>query len=316
MTKYYAAYGSNLCKAQMKLRCPKARPLGAVELPKAQLIFNGVADVVFHETKTAMIGLWEITDACEHTLDGYEGVISKETGKPFKCGAYRKETIRVIVTEDGEQVERDALIYVMNKDHRQMPMLTYLNTIKEGFRDFGLDEQWLREALKDTAADIKKQAAENKVRWEREDAERARQKSQPQHYHTTRRSPHKGITNYYDGPNYNPAQAAYYDRMQADEVDDLFRHKEVLWDDGQERPTPTEIMDELAREEMIEMSGLEHPRRLRTEQDYRDATAALAAAAKLQRETIVARHDKSGYKVPKTKSPHLFQETRYFPKRK
>ena len=38
MTKYYFAYGSNLNKEQMKFRCPKAKAIGGLELPKAQFV--------------------------------------------------------------------------------------------------------------------------------------------------------------------------------------------------------------------------------------------------------------------------------------
>lgn len=307
MTKYYAAYGSNLNKAQMKARCPKATAMGAVELPKAQLVFNGVADVVFHETKTAMIGLWKITDACERELDMYEGVISRKDGHAFKSGAYRKETIRVIVTEDGAEVETDALIYVMNRDKREMPMLSYLNRIKDGFKDFGLDEKWLREALVDTRADIAKQATERAARWAKEDAERAKQKALP--YYQQQRSPHHGITDLFDGPSYSEAQARYYDEKRGAGDD-------IVWDD---EPLNARHIERLRLDAEAEFEAFNEetytsidpdtfevkmpPRRLRTEQDYRNA-----------RETL-ERHNKSGYKLPVKKSVHLFDEP-YRPKQK
>jgi gamma-glutamylcyclotransferase (GGCT)/AIG2-like uncharacterized protein YtfP len=298
MTKYYAAYGSNLCKMQMKQRCPKAIALGGFELPSAQLVFNGVADVIFHKTKTAMIGLWKITDECEKSLDMFEGV--NRTGG----GAYRKEIVKV--TLDGVVV--DALIYVMNRSTRKMPMLSYLNIISEGFKDFGLDPKWLSAALVDT----REMAAAQEIKWAKEAAERARAPKKQPHQH--QRSPHHGITDRYDGPSYSRAQADYYDRTRGVEPD------QVIWDDvpafddaaGIERmrleaeaefenfdeetytepkrptrPTPLQVVNELNRQA---------PRRLRTKEDYR------AASDKLER------HNKSGYKLPARKGPHLFDE--------
>jgi hypothetical protein len=293
MTKYYAAYGSNLNKAQMKARCPKATALGAVELPKAQLIFNGVADVIFHETKTAMIGLWKITDECERELDMYEGVISRINSKKFKSGAYRKETVRVIVTKEGVEVETDALIYLMNRDRREMPMLSYLTLIKEGFKDFGLNEKWLREALVDTRANIAKQTAERAARHAKEDAERRQRPNVP--VYQSVRSPHHGITDMFDGPNYNAAQAAYFDSKRGDRLDD------VVWDDGsQHELTYTEYPQRAyTNEDVSRLYEARHKRKLYTKDDYRKASKELE------------RHNKSGYKLPKRKSPHLFDEPSY-----
>ncbi len=41
----YAAYGSNLNKAQMQKRCPKSKPFGAIVLDEFRLVFKGVADM-------------------------------------------------------------------------------------------------------------------------------------------------------------------------------------------------------------------------------------------------------------------------------
>jgi hypothetical protein len=219
MAKYYFSYGSNLNKAQMKRRCPKAVAVGPLEMPQAQLIFNGVADVVWHATKSAVGGLWRITDECEAALDGFEGVALKGGG------AYRKETIRVLVTVGGVEQEDDALIYVMNRSIRRMPSTEYLATIREGFANFGLDKQFLRTALLDTKAAVAEReasrAAKNVVndadrrRWAKEDADEARQ----------RRNRYSGGSYYQPGPRRN--------------LNDLFpdtcseTRDVVEWDDGE-----------------------------------------------------------------------------------
>ena len=52
----YAAYGSNLNKAQMQKRCPKSKPFGAIVLDEFRLVFKGVADM---EKKKTIKFFWE-----------------------------------------------------------------------------------------------------------------------------------------------------------------------------------------------------------------------------------------------------------------
>jgi gamma-glutamylcyclotransferase (GGCT)/AIG2-like uncharacterized protein YtfP len=287
MTKYYFAYGSNLNKEQMKLRCPKAKAIGGLELPKAQLVFNGVADVVFHETKTAVGGLYRITDECEKALDTYEGVTSYK-GR----GAYRKETIKVIVTEKGVERVADALIYVMNRDNRRMPTVSYLNTIMQGFADFGLDQSFLNRALLDTkkeaAAEADREIKERSARWAREDAERRDRGRNlaPAHYSFPRDpfkqpSPHKGITESFDDP---------VSDLFNDEVNNLYRD----FDGGAIRNMDREISDEEA--EANTWAKLEN-------EPVRDIPTR-------QSKTVKKVHDNAakGSKIPSDKSPHLFPE--------
>jgi gamma-glutamylcyclotransferase (GGCT)/AIG2-like uncharacterized protein YtfP len=131
MTNLYIAYGSNLNVRQMAHRCPAARIVGTTEIRDTRLVFRGVADVVRQEGMTVPVGVWKITAACEAALDRYEGVGS---------GMYRKE---YVTFDDGER----ALLYVMNSKGIYAPSSFYLDAIREGYRDFGLDEAPLREAV-------------------------------------------------------------------------------------------------------------------------------------------------------------------------
>ena len=77
----YFAYGSNINLDQMAYRCPDARVIGPVVLEGYRLAFrgnasgNGVATVVPHKGGKVHGLLWEITPACEQTLDRYEGYV-------------------------------------------------------------------------------------------------------------------------------------------------------------------------------------------------------------------------------------------------
>lgn len=139
---YYFAYGSNLNKEQMHRRCPKAVAVGKLTLPKARLVFRGVADVIYDPKSNVPGGLWKITKTCERALDRYEGVAS---------GLYAKRYIEISLVEDGERVSRQALLYTMNRDYFAPPADWYASVIRMGYRDFGLDRAVLEEAIANAA---------------------------------------------------------------------------------------------------------------------------------------------------------------------
>lgn len=137
---YYFAYGSNLNKEQMHMRCPAAKPVGRMTLPNARLVFRGVADVEYAEGESVVGGLWKITKACEEALDRYEGV---------KGGLYRKEYVKIQV---GKEKPRRCLVYVMNRETYWEPSPFYAGVIRQGYKDFGIDRQRLADAIDATKA--------------------------------------------------------------------------------------------------------------------------------------------------------------------
>ena len=130
MTKLYLAYGSNLNKAQMSQRCPTAKAVGAAMIYGYELVFRGVADIAKSKDPNMYIpvGIWEIEPADEFALDQYEGCRADGTG------LYRKIKVAGIMT------------YTMNTDVIAMPTTGYFNTILGGYRDFGLDTNFLYDA--------------------------------------------------------------------------------------------------------------------------------------------------------------------------
>jgi hypothetical protein len=143
----YFAYGSNLNVAAMKRRCPKAKKVGRLILPNAKLVFRGVADVIWAPKSRCPGGLWEITRKCEAALDRYEGVAS---------GLYRKEYLTVRLAKGGEP--QQVLVYLMNSDGVMPPWEEYIDTIAQGYRDFGLDRYlcYLDQALEHSWAEKNK----------------------------------------------------------------------------------------------------------------------------------------------------------------
>lgn len=136
--KLYIAYGSNLNKAAMRRRCPDARPLGKFYLTDARLVFRGVADVEYSPGDRVPCGLWAISDQDERHLDRYEGVSS---------GFYFKD--RSIQLSYRGSLYRP-LIYLMRSRGVFPPTASYVETVRDGYRDFALDQSYLDQAIVDS----------------------------------------------------------------------------------------------------------------------------------------------------------------------
>jgi gamma-glutamylcyclotransferase (GGCT)/AIG2-like uncharacterized protein YtfP len=151
------AYGSNLNIDQMSWRCPDAQPLGRIKLPDWRLVFRGVADVIQEPGAVCYGGVWRITKRCEAALDLYEGISSR---------LYRKEYIRINPLPDGE---RRMLVYVMNSTGIMPPSASYLECIRQGYRDHGMP----REAHRMLARAVRQSWDDKAPSWiERRRAER------------------------------------------------------------------------------------------------------------------------------------------------
>lgn len=160
----YWAYGSNLCLEHMKHRCPRARPIRSMTVTNAALVFRHVADVITREDSFVQGGLWRITPECEAALDRYEGVASR---------MYRKCYLDVIPT--AKKKKEKCLYYEMTATRGIYPPgQGYLNTIIQGYKDFGLDLEDLNLAVQESWGE-KKPTEEIRARvLRRQDAELAK----------------------------------------------------------------------------------------------------------------------------------------------
>lgn len=135
LKSYYIAYGSNLHFDQMKRRCPTAEFVGTSVIKDYRLAFRGCATIEPFSDALVPVGIWIIDQNAEKALDKYEGF-------PVY---YRKEYMSI--TLDGKVIT--AMVYIMNEDmhsyHR--PKNSYFNIVVQGYRDTGLDEEYLYEAL-------------------------------------------------------------------------------------------------------------------------------------------------------------------------
>jgi gamma-glutamylcyclotransferase (GGCT)/AIG2-like uncharacterized protein YtfP len=130
----YFAYGANLNKRAMKMRCAGAQAVGLAVLQGYKLCFRRWADIAVAKSGQVHGALWDVTEAGLRALDRYEG------------DDYRQ--IKVQVEHNGETV--DAVAYAM---HANVPLappdMEYYREVVVGYRDWGLDEQLLRRARYD-----------------------------------------------------------------------------------------------------------------------------------------------------------------------
>lgn len=144
--KLYLAYGQNLHIKTMQWRCPDAKPATDRAgnprkrmLSNAQLVFRGVADINWSPGARAPAGLWWISAADEAALDRIEGY-------PH---AYSKFNIWL-----DKAKTMSALIYLMNDRHGiHPPSAHYVSAVRDGYRNFGLDERFLDEAIEQSFTD-------------------------------------------------------------------------------------------------------------------------------------------------------------------
>jgi cation transport regulator ChaC len=100
-----------------------------------ELRFKGVATISPNKTSKVPVAVFDISSKDEYELDRYEGFANK---------LYRKEIIPVTL-DSGEVIE--CMVYILNNDrHDYMPSDYYLEIIKVGYRELGLDLKYLLRA--------------------------------------------------------------------------------------------------------------------------------------------------------------------------
>ena len=115
--KIYFAYGSNLNRKQMKLRCPTAKFINTCYLKNYKLVFRGVADVEECKGEKVWGALWKVGYRDIVNLDAYEG-FPNMYGKAYMNTKYGK-----------------GFFYIMNNQQDvKPPSEFYYETIKSGYR--------------------------------------------------------------------------------------------------------------------------------------------------------------------------------------
>jgi gamma-glutamylcyclotransferase (GGCT)/AIG2-like uncharacterized protein YtfP len=140
----YFAYGANLDMKNMFYRCPEARAICPACLRDYKLEFRanssgaGFATITPEQGKIVPGGLWSITRADLEALDHFEG---------YPRLYDRKQVI--VETPAGKKIK--ALAYIMTPGHQiAMPSNFYIKVLYRGYMDFGLDQAYLLQAIKET----------------------------------------------------------------------------------------------------------------------------------------------------------------------
>ncbi len=145
----YFAYGSNMNLDQMAYRCPAAEAVCTAKLEGYELFFagrpgNGVASIRPKQGGTVVGVLWKLTEACEKSLDHYEGFPA----------LYGKETVRV---RGSDGTEYRVTAYTMQEPYSRipaMPSMGYLAGILAGCEQNGVDEKPILRAVLDTDREL------------------------------------------------------------------------------------------------------------------------------------------------------------------
>ena len=135
----YVAYGSNINVDQMNYRVPGAKPYGKGIVYNWQLDFHGndgsaYATITQAPGKKVPVVLWELSEKEESLMDRYEG---------YPKSYYKK---KIPVHINGER--KEGLVYIMDESRKvARPSRKYVNTVRIGYEKFGLDLQYLQDAL-------------------------------------------------------------------------------------------------------------------------------------------------------------------------
>ena len=130
----YFAYGSNLNHHQMKnIRCLGSKYLETIFLKDYQLLFChpnklnkfGYANIVKKRGSRVPGAIWEITKKHEKILDRYEEFPNSYQKKYFSL--------------KGKKV----MFYIMSKCFIKKAPKSYVNTIKEGYKNCNIDSKYI-----------------------------------------------------------------------------------------------------------------------------------------------------------------------------
>ena len=129
----YFAYGSNLHHFQMKRRCKDSIYLKKINLKDFNLTFRSkyrAADIEPKKNSIVPGGLFEISKTDEKRLDVYEDYPNLYKKYYFNYYGKKVMTYTMVV-----------------KSPFMFPSERYLNVVKKGYKDCGLEMHYLKKAL-------------------------------------------------------------------------------------------------------------------------------------------------------------------------
>jgi hypothetical protein len=129
----YFAYGANMHPGQMAWRCPDALAHRAFILRDWELKFYNHATIEPRKGAEVAGVLWTITDACEQSLDAFEGFPSYYTKRTW--------------IQDGTQF----FFYEMTDPKSGHPSAGYVQDIRDSYEFWQLPATLLTESLHEPA---------------------------------------------------------------------------------------------------------------------------------------------------------------------
>lgn len=130
----YFAYGSNMDRTAMAVRCPGSKPLGRARLARHRILImrEGYASVTRDPRASVWGLLWDLALADVPALDRYEGVAK---------GLYAK-IMQPVLTDAGA---RRAMVYVGRGGAPGTPQPGYLEGVILAARELGLPDDYLED---------------------------------------------------------------------------------------------------------------------------------------------------------------------------
>src|SRR5947199_10168377 len=132
MTLHFA-YGSNMSRPLMAVRCPQARVLGLATLSHWRFIINidGLASIVPHTGACVHGVVWQLSARDVAAINAYENLDS---------GLYVSRILPVQV----RQRHVNALVYVARRQGKGIPRPAYIQLVIAAALDWNLPQAYIR----------------------------------------------------------------------------------------------------------------------------------------------------------------------------
>jgi len=133
----YFAYGSNMWREQMNLRCPGHRYFGYGILKGFRWIITkrGYANIVKSDPDEIHGVVYKITEENEKSLDKHEGVLN---------GSYQKHVLSI----DIEKTRYNCLVYIDPITEEGIPKEEYVDRIIKGIADADLYSEYVDRSIR------------------------------------------------------------------------------------------------------------------------------------------------------------------------
>lgn len=159
-SRYYVAYGSNLCIERMESRCPYAEIIGTSVIPGYRLLFKksqtGFYATIEQDANCQVpVVVYKISEYDETLLNRYEG---------FPKHYYKQYFRLPVIRLNGKRMKekQTCMAYVLHEERLLgEPSMEYFRLLDEGYRNWEFDTDILDKAVADS---IGNKAAEKYIK--------------------------------------------------------------------------------------------------------------------------------------------------------